>query len=241
MPVRRRLFLSLLGGGAAWPLVANAQKSGQLRRVGVLMAIHEDDPLRPRYVEAFNEGLRAAGLIEGKTVQLDYRWAGAEIDHIKQAAKEIMAGQPHVVIAHTSPGTIAMMRETSTVPIVFVTVTEPLEQGFVKSLARPGGNVTGFANFEFSMGGKWLQILKEMLPDVKQANVVFNPDTAPGAGDIFLHSIEADAKTQAIAVKAWSVAGRPSSPGARQISVGRQPQDREDTGLDRASLAVIAR
>lgn len=205
MSVRRRQFLTLLGGGAVWPLVASAQQGDQGRRVGALMAIREDDPLRPLYAGALDDGLRAAGWIEGKNIQLDYRWAGPDVGQIKQAAKEIVAGHPSVVIAHTSPATIAMMSETSTTPIVFVTVTEPLAQGFVKSLAKPGGNVTGFSNFEFSMGGKWLQILKEMLPDVKRTDVLFNPDTAPGAGRIFLRSIEADAKTHGIEVNASPV------------------------------------
>jgi putative ABC transport system substrate-binding protein len=203
--MRRRRFLVLLGGGTAWPLVASAQQSNQARRVGVLMAIRENDLLRPSYVEAFTEGLRAAGWLDGKNIQLDYRWAGPDIDRIKQAAKEIIAGRPSVVIAHTSPATIALMSETSTTPIVFVTVTEPLAQGFVKSLANPGGNVTGFMNFEFSMGGKWIEILKEILPEVKQAKVMFNPETAPGGGDIFLRSIEAGARSLAIEVGSVSV------------------------------------
>lgn len=198
--MQRRRFLVLLGGGTAWPLVASAQQGNQARRVSVLMAIRDNDPLRPSYVEAFSEGLRAAGWLDGKNIHVDYRWAGPDIDRIKQAAKEIVAGRPDVVIAHTSPATIALMSETSTMPVVFVTVTEPLAQGFVKSLAKPGGNVTGFMNFEFSMGGKWIEILKEILPDVKQAKVMFNPKTAPGGGDIFLRSIEAGARSLGIEV-----------------------------------------
>lgn len=199
--MRRRDFITLLGRTAViWPTVARAQHSGTIKRVGVLMAIREDDPLRPSYVDALESGLRSSGWIEGRNIQLDYRWAGADVGRIKQAAKEMVAEAPNVFIAHTSPATIALMSATSTTPILFVTVTEPLAQGLVKSLAKPGGNVTGFSNFEFSMGGKWLQILKEMLPDVKRANVLFNPDTAPGAGEIFLRSIEADAKVHAIEV-----------------------------------------
>jgi putative ABC transport system substrate-binding protein len=200
--MRRRQFLAVLGGGAAWPLVASAQQG---RRVGVLMAIRENDPLRSRYVEAFTGGLRASGWLDGKNIQLDYRWAGPDIDRIKQAAKEIVAGRPSVVIAHTSPATIALMSETSTTPIVFVTVTEPLAQGFVKSLAHPGGNVTGFMNFEYAMGGKWIEILKEILPDIKQVKVMFNPETAPGGGEIFSRSIEAGARSLAIEVGSLSV------------------------------------
>jgi putative ABC transport system substrate-binding protein len=202
--MRRRNFLAVLGG-IIWPIVASAQQGGPVRRVGVLMAIREGDPLRQRYVDALDEGLRSAGWIDGKNVQLVYRWAGADISQIEQAAKEVLAAKPSVVIAHTSPATIALMNQTSTVPILFVTVVEPLAQGLVKSLARPGGNVTGFSNFEFSMGGKWLQILKEMLPNAKRAHVLFNPDTAPAAGKIFLSSIEANAKSQTIDVIAAPV------------------------------------
>ena len=206
--MHRREFITLLGGAAAaWPVVARAQQSAPRKRIGVLMAIREDDPLRQSYVDALDNGLRAAGLIDGKNIQLDYRWAGADVGRIKQAAKEMVAGNPKVLVAHTSPATIALMSETSTTPILFVTVTEPVAQGLVKSLATPGGNVTGFSNFEFSMGGKWLQILKEVLPDVKHASVLFNPDTAPGAGQIFLRSIEAAAKAHAIEVSAAPVRG----------------------------------
>jgi putative tryptophan/tyrosine transport system substrate-binding protein len=207
--MHRRKFLSFLGGGAAWPLAAGAQQGEPARRLGVLMSIREDDPLRQSYADALESGLRVAGWIDGKTISLDYRWAGADVGRIKQAAKELVAARPNVLIAHTSPATIALMNETSATPILFVTVTEPLAQGLVKSLARPGGNVTGFSNFEFSMGGKWLQILKEILPDVKRASVLFNPDTAPGAGDIFLRSIEADAKAHSVEVIAAPVRSVP--------------------------------
>jgi putative tryptophan/tyrosine transport system substrate-binding protein len=203
--VRRRQFLAVFCGGTVWPLVASAQQANQVGRVGVLMAIREDDPLRPSYIDAFAEGLRAVGRLDGKNIQIDYHWAGPDIARIKQAAKEIIAGHPSVVVAHTSPATAALIGETSTTPIVFVTVTEPLAQGFVKGLASPGGNVTGFMNFEFSMGGKWIEILKEILPGVKQAKVMFNPETAPGGGDIFLRSIEAGARSLAIDISPVSV------------------------------------
>jgi putative ABC transport system substrate-binding protein len=204
--MHRREFVTLLGGAAAtWPIVARAQQPGPIKRIGVLMAIRENDPLRQSYVDALDNGLRAAGWIDGKNIQLDYRWAGADVARIKQTAREVIADHPNVIIAHTSPATIALKSETSTTPILFVTVTEPLAQGLVKSLAKPGGNVTGFSNFEFSMGGKWLQILREILPEVKRANVLFNPDTAPGAGQIFLRSIEADAVAHGIEVSAAPV------------------------------------
>jgi putative tryptophan/tyrosine transport system substrate-binding protein len=203
--VLRRQFLSLLCGGAVWPHDAIARVADQARRVGVLMAISEDDPLRPSYVNAFTEGLRAAGWLDGKNIQLDYHWAGADIARIEKAAREIIAESPSVVIAHTSPATKALMGVTPTTPIVFVTVTEPVAQGFVKSLSKPGGNVTGFMNFEFSMGGKWIEILKEMQPAIKHAKVMFNPETAPGGGDIFLRSIEAGARALSIEIGSMTI------------------------------------
>jgi putative ABC transport system substrate-binding protein len=211
--IQRREFLAAFAGAAAvgappllWPLPLRAQPSGtRMRRIGVMMSIAEDDPLRASYVGALLEGLRAAGWIEGRNVKIDYRWAGGNIDRMKELAKDLVAARPDAMLAHTSPATIALMRETATIPIVFVTVTEPLTQGLVKSLAHPGGNVTGFTNFEFSMGGKWIEILKEIAPATSQASVIFNPDTAPGGGDIFLRSIEAGARSLAIAVTAAAV------------------------------------
>jgi putative tryptophan/tyrosine transport system substrate-binding protein len=132
------------------------------------MAIAEDDPLRQSFLTALLEGLRGSGWLEGKNVDIDYRWAGANPERIKELTKALAASAPAAIIAHTSPAKAALMNETKTVPIVFVTVTEPLTQGFVRSLAHPGGNVTGFTNFEFSMGGKWLEILRESCQTLKR-------------------------------------------------------------------------
>jgi putative ABC transport system substrate-binding protein len=199
--MKRREFITLFASGAAvWPLAAQAQQVGQPRRIGVLMAIADDDPLRASYVDALSEGLRNSGWVEGKNIEIDYRWAAGNADRMLQQAKQIVASRPDAIVAHTSPAVAALMGETTTIPILFVTVTEPLGQGFVKSLAHPGGNVTGFTNFEFSMGGKWLQILKEIMPEVKEAKVIYNPDTAPGRGDIFLQSIAAGAASLAIEI-----------------------------------------
>jgi ABC-type uncharacterized transport system substrate-binding protein len=191
--MKRREFITLLGGAAAWPVVARAQRPNQMRRIGVLMAIEADDPLRASYVGALLEGLRTFDWVEGRNIQLKYGWAGGDVDRIKKLAKELAASRPDAILAHTSPATLALKSETHTTPIIFVAVTEPVAQGMITSLAHPGGNITGFTNFEFSMGGKWLQILKEIVPKTNQATVMFNPDTAPGAGDIFLRSIDASA------------------------------------------------
>jgi putative ABC transport system substrate-binding protein len=199
--MKRREFITLIGGAAvSWPLAARTQSSNRLRRVGVLMAIEADDPLRASYVGALLEGLRTFGWIEGKNIQLKYGWAGGNLDRIKKLAKELAVSHLDAILAHTSPATLALKSETTTTPIVFVAVTEPVAQRIITSLAHPGGNITGFTNFEFSMGGKWLQILKEIVPKTNQATVMFNPDTAPGAGDIFLRSIDASAKSLAVGV-----------------------------------------
>jgi putative tryptophan/tyrosine transport system substrate-binding protein len=199
--MKRREFITLLGGAAVgWPLAARAQQPNQMRRIGVLMAIEADDPLRASYVGALLEGLRTFDWVEGRNIQLKYGWAGGSVDRIKKLAKELAASRLDAILAHTSPVTLALKSETTTTPIIFVAVTEPVAQGMITSLAHPGGNITGFTNFEFSMGGKWLQILKEIVPKTNQATVMFNPDTAPGAGDIFLRSIDASAKSLAIGV-----------------------------------------
>jgi putative tryptophan/tyrosine transport system substrate-binding protein len=199
--MRRRSFLSALGVSAVWPWPAIAQRPAETRHIGVLMALAGDDALRASYVGALQAGLRESGWIEGKNIEIDYRWAGPNPDQMRQLARELVALRPALIIAHTSPATIAVLSETTTTPIVFVTVVEPVAQGFVKSLAHPGGNATGFMNFEFSMGGKWIEILREILPQVSQARVIFNPDTAPGNGNIFLRSIEAGARSFSIAIE----------------------------------------
>jgi putative tryptophan/tyrosine transport system substrate-binding protein len=224
--MRRRTFLTLLASPALRPFIAQAQQGGPVRHVGVLMAIREDDPLRPSYVNALVDGLRSVGRSEGENIQLNYHWAGPDLALMKKAAKELVAERPSVIIAHTSPATKALMGETATTPIVFVTVTEPMAQGFVKSLAKPGGNVTGFMNFEFAMGGKWIEILKEIMPGIKYVKVMFNPDTAPGGGDIFLRSIEAGARSLAIEIGSITVHNSEEIEGAI-AGIGQQ----SDTGL----------
>jgi putative ABC transport system substrate-binding protein len=203
--MRRREFIAALGGAAAWPVVLRAQQTERVRQIGVLMALAQNDPLQESYLEPLRKGLRAAGWAEGKNIHVEYRWAGDNLHQLEVLAKEIVATRPDVILAHTSPALAALMKETTSVPIVFLTVTEPVAQGFVKSLARPGGNVTGFTNFESSMGGKWVDLLREIAPQVKQAKVIFNPDTAPGAGAIILESIVAGAKSFGIDITAAPV------------------------------------
>jgi putative ABC transport system substrate-binding protein len=191
--MRRREFITLLGGGAAaWPLVARAQQPSGVRRIGVLLGYDETDPEVPSRVKVLREGLAALGWVEGRNIHLDFRWAATDSDLMQRRAQELVASQPDVLLARTTPVALALKRETQTIPIVCVQVAEPIASGLVSSMARPGGNVTGFTNFEASMGGKWLELLKEFAPDVVRVAFMFNPRTAPYA-DGFVRSAEAAA------------------------------------------------
>ena len=194
--MRRRDFISLIGGAtAAWPVVARAQQTEPVRRVGVLMAYAENEPEAQSFVGAFVTGLDKLGWTEGRNLRIDYRWAGGNIERIASFARELVALRPNVILANTTPVTAAFHRETRTIPIVFVIVSDPVGDGFVASLARPGGNITGFINLEASVGGKWLELLKEVAPSVTRAALMFNPDTAPGRGAYFQPTFESGART----------------------------------------------
>jgi putative ABC transport system substrate-binding protein len=178
----RRKFIRLLGGAAAWPLAAGAQSDA--RRIGVLMA-----PDAPEYVPFFVEALGKLGRIEGRNVHIDYRKSTADFESLRAAAVELLALRPDVIFA---PGLsmVVARTQTQTIPIVFTQTTAPVERGFVASLARPGGNLTGFTNFEPSIGGKWLGLLKEVAPKLARAATMFHPDAAPHA-PFLQRSIEA--------------------------------------------------
>jgi putative ABC transport system substrate-binding protein len=175
----RRQFLGVLGGAAvAWPLVAHAQ---QMRRIGVLLAFPESDLERQPRVAAFQKGLQELGWTDGRNVRIDYRWAVGDADRVRYAA-ELVALAPDVIMATTGATVGALQQASRTVPIVFVTVIDPVGGGWVASLARPGGNATGFAAFEFSMGGKWLELLKEIAPRVTRVAVIRDPSVPAGSG-----------------------------------------------------------
>jgi len=204
--MRRRRFIEILGAASAvMPFASLALGAPRPRRLAILMSLAEDDPLGRTYFAALGEALKSAGWSEGDNLRIETRWTGGDADKVGALAQAVVASRPDAILAHTSPATLAVMQETKTIPIIFVVVTEPLAQGMVTNLAHPGGNVTGFTNFEFSMGGKWLQILKEIAPGTRRATVMFNPDTAPGGGNIFMRSIETVANSFAIEVVAAEV------------------------------------
>jgi putative ABC transport system substrate-binding protein len=191
--IGRRKFLATLGGAAAaWPLGARAQQDGRMLRVAVLTPYAESDPLAQTWFEAFVEGMRAVGWIDGRNVRVDVRWAGGAVNQLPRLAKELVDLQPEVVFAMTTPSVNAVQRETHTVPIVFTQVTDPVAQGLIESLDRPGGNITGFTIFEPEIGSKLVQVLKEIAPETARAAVIFNPDTAPYY-KIYMSAIEAAA------------------------------------------------
>jgi putative ABC transport system substrate-binding protein len=192
--MRRREFIAGLGGAAAWPLTARAQQAERMHRIGVLMGWNENDPQAKAGLSGFTQALGELGWTD-RNLRTDLRWAPGNVDRMRMFAKELVALKPDVILANTTPVTAALLGETRTVPIVFVIVSDPVGAGFVASLARPGGNSTGFINVEAAMGGKWLQLLTEIAPGVKRAVIMFNPDTAAGGGSYFLTSFESAARS----------------------------------------------
>lgn len=178
--MRRREFISLIGGAAiAYPLAARAQQPARIRRVGMLMNLSESDVEAQRLITAFREGLTQLGWVDGRNLRMDYRWAGGDIGRIRAFAKELVELSPDIIVAYATPSVVALQQQTKSVPIVFLSVTDPVGQGLVSSLAHPGGNITGFSVFEFSLGTKWIEALKQVAPNLKRVTTIFNPKTAP--------------------------------------------------------------
>ncbi len=180
--MRRRQFIGLLGGAAAWPLAARAQRSTGMRRVGVLLAAYsEGDRAGRARVGAFIHSLGDLGWSDNHNIRIDFRWGAGNGERLQAFATELTQSAPDVLIAAGDPALAQLHRLTRTIPVVFTQVSEPVDSGFVASLARPGGNVTGFQNFEPAMGGKWLGVLKEIAPGLKRVGVLFSSDAAPHA------------------------------------------------------------
>jgi putative tryptophan/tyrosine transport system substrate-binding protein len=191
--MRRRQFIAALGGAVAtWSSLSRAQHVDLTRQVGVLMSVVPDDPSGDADIAAFRQGLDELGWTDGRNIRLHLRWPGGEIERVRALAKELVELRPDALVSRSTPTTMALRSETDLIPIVFVNVSEPVESGLAQTLARPGGNVTGFTNFEGSIGGKWLQLLKEVDPRISRVAMIYNPQTAP-FGRLFLRSVQSAA------------------------------------------------
>ena len=195
--MRRREFIALVGGAAAWPLATNAQQPQ--RRIGVLLQYAESDAEGETRVKTLGQELRKLGWIEGHNLHVDYRWAGGDRDRFQRYAANLVKLGVEVIVAVSTPAVKALQRETRIIPIIFTQVSDPVGQGIIQSMARPDGNVTGFANYDPAIGGKWLELLKEAAPSVTRAAIVFNPETAPYTG-LYVRAMEAVAPSLRIRV-----------------------------------------
>ena len=198
--MKRRKFIALLGSvTAAWPVAARAQQFGRVRQIVIWMG-RGNDAEGLRQATAFREGLQALGWADGRNIRADYRWVTGDIDRA-QLAKEVIEQKPDLIVAETTVAVAALARERSPIPIIFVNVSDPVGSGFVTSLAKPGGTITGFMSNEPTLGGKWPELLKEIAPEVKRVGLLFNPNTTPYA-DPFLRSAQAAAASFGIELKA---------------------------------------
>ena len=182
--VKRRTFLAILGGAAAWPLAARAQQPDRMRRVGVLNSITADDPDAPPRIAAFAQGLQQLGWTIGRNVRIDYRWGASEAEQTRKHAAELVALSPDVLVGTTAAIVAALQQATRTVPIVFAAVIDPVGAGLISSLARPGGNTTGFTIFEYGMSGKWLELLKQLAPSITQVAILRDPTNVSAVGQL---------------------------------------------------------
>jgi len=192
LDLRRREFITLLSGAAAaWPLAARAQQGERVRRIGVLMTLNESDPEVRAWAAAFQEGLQKLGWVQDRNVRIDYRWGEGDPHRLQSHAAELVSMTPDVLLAAATPALVALQRETRSLPIVFAQVSDPVRLGFVASLARPGGNMTGFANFEYAIGGKWLELLNDTATGRSRVAVLVDP--ANPSQTPYLQGIEAAA------------------------------------------------
>ena len=240
--MKRREFITILGGAAAgWPLAVRAQQSDQVRRIAVLAGAAEDDPEAQESMVAFRRGLQQLGWTVGRNVQIDYRWSAGDADRRRKYAAELVALAPDVILASGGSIIAPLLQATHTVPIVFTLVVDPVGNGFVDSLARPGGHVTGFTNFEYSLTGKWVELLKEIAPGVTRAAVIRDPAISSGIGQ--LAAIQSAASPLGIEVSSVNMRDaaeleraivafatcRSAGTSADQVRACDQPQDRQGT------------
>jgi putative ABC transport system substrate-binding protein len=198
MCLRRRDFIAGLGTAAAWPLAARAQQGDRMRRIGVLGFGDPNDPAANLPFSAFTQALAGLGWTEGRNVRMEFRWSGGDTNRIRALARELVGLQPDIIVTGGTPATAAVQRETRTIPIVFLGGADPVATGIVARLDRPGGNITGFANYEASLAGKWLELLSEIAPGLKRAAIMFNPDSP--VPPTYMPSLETAARSLKVAL-----------------------------------------
>jgi putative ABC transport system substrate-binding protein len=242
--IGRREFITFLGGAVAWPLAARAQQGDRVRRIGVLMPGDENDPVVKTWVSPFTQALADLGWTDGRNVRIELRWAGNDINRIRRLAREIVGLQPDVILVASIAAAAALQRETRTIPIVFTGVGDPVASGIVAALNQPGGNSTGFALFEESLGGKWLELLSEIAPGLRRAALMFNPDTF--AASAFMLSLETAARSLKVATITAPVHSDAEIETAI-IALGREPggglvvmPDGTFTSVHRAPIILAA-
>jgi putative ABC transport system substrate-binding protein len=221
MTLKRRDFITLLGGAAAaWPLTARAQQGDRVRRIGVLIPYDGNNHEGKRRVSAFTQALAGLGWTDGRNVRMDLRWAGGDSNRMPGLAQELVGLQPDIIVTDTTPATVAVQRETRTIPIIFAGAADPVASGIVARLDRPSGNVTGFGSFEASLGGKWVELLSEIAPGLKRAAIMFNPGTNPVS--VYMPSFETAARSLKVAPTIAPVRSD-AEIEATIISLGREP------------------
>jgi putative ABC transport system substrate-binding protein len=191
--IGRRQFIAGLGYAAAWPVVASAQQGDRVQRIGVLMPSDENDPVPKLQLSAFAQALADLGWIDGRNLRMDVRRAGGDTTRMQALAKELVGLQPDIILSNSTPVTVAVQRETRTIPSVFANVGDPVGSGLVAALNQTGGNMTGFGVWEASIGGKWLELLSEIAPGLRRVTIMFNPDTAPVS--VYMPSVETAARS----------------------------------------------
>ena len=201
--MRRREFITLIGGAAAWPVTARGQQRDRVRKIGLLIENAADDPQMQRRIGVFRRELERLGWVEGDNVRFEYRYAASSPPRIRAYASELAAMAPDIILAHGTPSATAVQRETDTTPVVFVQVADPVGVGLVSSLRHPGGNITGFTTFEFTIGGKWLQALKEVMPGMTRAAVIIDRQNVGGTG--LLGAIQAAAPSLGIQLVVYAI------------------------------------